>query len=112
VTVASIVQAVTVASVMLALSSLTSSSRYAGVLYAGVVFLSAAVYNVLYGVTRDSSWAWLSMSNNFAQLASAVFRVEPAYETPWFVSLAVIAVAIAGSVLILGSRVRAVEVVT
>ena len=110
-TVASFVQVLTVASAMLALSSLTNSSRYVGVLYAGFVFLTSAIYNVLYAVTRDSSWAWLSMSNNFSQLASAVFRVPPAYDTPWVVSVAVIAAVIAASGLVLARRVRAVEVV-
>jgi ABC-2 type transport system permease protein len=111
ITVASLVQALTVSFAMLALSSLTSSSRYAGVLYAGLVFLSAAIYNVLYAVTRDSSWAWLSMSNNFAQVAAAVFRVTPAYDTPWLLSLGVAAAVVAGSALVLARRVRAVEIV-
>jgi ABC-2 type transport system permease protein len=111
ITIASLVQTLTVAAAMLALSSLTNSSRYVGVLYAGLVFLSGAIYNVLYGVTRDSSWAWISMANNFAQLASFVFRVPPAYEVPWVVSLAVVAAVVAAAALVLARRVRAVEVV-
>jgi ABC-2 type transport system permease protein len=111
ITLVTFVQASTVACAMLALSSLTSSSRYVAVLYAGVIFLSSAIYGVLYGVTRDTSWAWISMSNNFAQLASAVFRLPPAYDTPWFVSALVIALVIAVSSIVLARRVQGVEVV-
>ncbi len=111
ITVIALVEALTVACAMLALSSLTTSSRYVGVLYAVVVFLSSAFYNVLYAVTRDSSWAWLSMSNNFAQLAAAVFRVPPAYDSSWLASLVVIVVVVAASISILIRRVQAIEVV-
>ena len=42
---------------MLALSSLSKSSRYVGILYAAVIFFTQAIYGVLYAVTRSTSFA-------------------------------------------------------
>jgi hypothetical protein len=90
---------------------LSKSSRYVGILYAGVIFFSQAMYGVLYEVTRDTSWAWISFSANLSQINAFIFRMRPSYDTPWPVSLAVLAGAIALSAVILERRVRGVEVV-
>ena len=47
ITVFSFIQVVTVASAMLALSSLSNSSRYVGILYAALLFFSQALFGVL-----------------------------------------------------------------
>ena len=39
---------------MLALSSLSKSSRYVAILYAAVIFFTQAIYGVMYAVTRSS----------------------------------------------------------
>jgi ABC-2 type transport system permease protein len=111
ITLSAFIQAMTVAATMLALSSLSKSSRYVAILYAGVIFFSQSVYGVVYAVTRDSSWAWLSFSANLSQLNAFIFRMRPTYDAPWPVSLAVLAGAIALSAVILERRVRGVEVV-
>jgi ABC-2 type transport system permease protein len=111
ITLSAFIQTITVAATMLALSSLSRSSRYVGVLYAGVIFFTQAMYGVLYEVTRDTSWAWISFSANMSQINAFVFRMRPAYATPWPVSLAVLLGAIVVSALILERRVRGVEVV-
>ena len=53
ITVASFLQALLATFTMLALSSLSKSSRYVGILYAGIIFFSAAVYGALYAITGD-----------------------------------------------------------
>jgi ABC-2 type transport system permease protein len=111
ITLSAFIQALTAAATMLALSSLSKSSRYVGVLYAGVIFFTQAMYGVLYEVTRDTSWAWISFSANMSQINAFVFRMRPAYATPWPVSLAVLLGAIVVSAVILERRVRGVEVV-
>ena len=111
ITLSAFIQTITAAATMLALSSLSKSSRYVGVLYAAVIFFTQAMYGVLYEVTRDTSWAWVSFSANMSQINAFVFRMRPAYETPWPVSLAVLLGAIAVSAVILERRVRGVEVV-
>ena len=97
---------------MLALSSLSKSSRYVSILYAAVIFLSQAFYGVLRQVTGDTRVAWVSLSADMTQIGSAMFRVPLEYKTPWPVSLVVIAVLVAVSGVVLERRVRGVEVVT
>ena len=111
ITLASFLQALLVSAAMLALSSLSKSSRYVGILYAGVIFFTQAMYGVLYEVTRDTSWAWVSVNANLTQIIALIFRMRPQYDTPWPVSLAVLLGVIAVSAWILEKRVRGVEVV-
>src|SRR4029079_19559167 len=68
ITVFSFVQVTMVATAMLALSSLSKSSRYVGILYAAVIFFTQAIYGVLYAVTRSTSLSWISFSANLAQI--------------------------------------------
>jgi ABC-2 type transport system permease protein len=111
ITLKSFVQALTVSCAMLALSSLSNSSRYVGILYAGVIFLTQAIYGVLRGVTGDSSWAWVSFSANLTRIGDLIFRLPPESDTPWPVSLFIIAAVIALSAVVLERRVRGIEVV-
>lgn len=98
---------------MLALSSLSNSSRFVAVLYAGAVFFSDAVYGVLYAVTGSSALSWISLGGNLRQVGNIVFRMRPLYpDTPWQVSLLMVIGMIAVSMLILERRVRGVEVVS
>jgi ABC-2 type transport system permease protein len=105
------IQVTMVASTMLALSSLSNSSRYVGILYAAVVFFTQAIYGVVYVVTRSTAMSWISVSANLTQIGDVIFRLPPKYETPWLVSLLVIAGLVAASGFILERRVRGVEVV-
>jgi ABC-2 type transport system permease protein len=112
ITVHSLLLALTASVTMLALSSLSNSSRYVGILYAMLIFLSQALYGVLRFVTGDTQVAWVSFSANVMQVAAAVFGVPPDYRTPWPVSLAVLVALIAVSCFVLQRRVRGVEIVT
>jgi ABC-2 type transport system permease protein len=96
---------------MLALSSLSNSSRYVGILYATVFFFTQAIYGVMYAVTRSTAMSWISFSANLSQVGDVIFRQRPAYDTPWPVSLVMIAALIGVSALVLERRVRGVEVV-
>jgi ABC-type transport system involved in multi-copper enzyme maturation permease subunit len=98
-------------STMLALSSLSKSSRYVAILYAAVIFFTQAVYGVLYAVTRSTAFSWLSFSANLSQIGDVIFRQPQKYDTPWPVSLLMIAALVALSGVILERRVRGVEVV-
>jgi ABC-2 type transport system permease protein len=98
-------------STMLALSSLSKSSRYVAILYAAVIFFTQAVYGVIYAVTRSTALSWLSFSANLAQIGDVIFRQPLKYETPWPVSLLMILVVVGLSGVILERRVRGVEVV-
>lgn len=100
-----------VAVAMLALSSLSKSSRYVGILFAALFFFTQAIYGVLYAVTRDSSLSWISFASNLSQIGDVIFRLPPRYTTPWPVALLMIVLVVAVSGLILEKRVRGVEVV-
>jgi len=111
ITVFAFVQVVLVAATMLALSSLSNSSRYVGILYTAVLFFTQAIYGVVYAVTRSTAMSWLSVSANLAQLGDVIFRLPPKYDTPWIVSLGMVVGLVAVSAFILERRVRGVEVV-
>jgi ABC-2 type transport system permease protein len=111
ITVFAFIDVTVVAVTMLALSSLSKSSRYVGILYAAVIFFSQAIYGVLYAVTRSSAMSWISPSANITQIGDVIFRLPPRYDTPWIVSFVVVAVLIAGSGLVLERRIRGVEVI-
>src|SRR5215210_2810369 len=111
ITVFSFVQVTMVATAMLALSSLSKSSRYVGILYAAVIFFSQAIYGVLYAVTRSTSFSWVSFSANLTQVGDVIFRQPLKYDTPWPLSLVMIVVLVALSGIVLERRVRGVEVV-
>src|SRR6476646_9344327 len=64
ITVFAFIEVALASSTMLALSSLSKSSRYVAILYAAVIFFTQAVYGVLYAVTRSTAFSWLSFSAN------------------------------------------------
>jgi ABC-type transport system involved in multi-copper enzyme maturation permease subunit len=111
ITVFAFIEVALASSTMLALSSLSKSSRYVAILYAAVIFFTQAVYGVLYAVTRSTAFSWLSFSANLSQIGDVIFRQPLKYDTPWPVSLLMIALLITASGVILERRVRGVEVV-
>jgi hypothetical protein len=96
---------------MLALSSLSKSSRFVGIMYAGLMFFTAALFNAIRGITGSSSLAWLSPSAVLEQIGDVIFRLQPRYELPAVAAVAVIVGLIVLSGVILERRVRGVEVV-
>jgi ABC-2 type transport system permease protein len=112
ITVFAFVEVALASATMLALSSLSKSSRYVAILYAAVIFFTQAIYGVMYAVTRSSSLSWISFSANLAQIGDVIFRQPPKYDTPWPIALLVIVGLIVVSGVILERRVRGVEVVT
>jgi ABC-2 type transport system permease protein len=111
ITVFAFVEVVLVATTMLALSSLSNSSRYVGILFTAVLFFSSAMYGVLRLVTRSTSLSWVSFAANVEQIGDLIFRQPLKYDTPWPVSLLIVVGVIVLSGVILERRVRGVEVV-
>src|SRR6059036_3013871 len=108
ITLFSFIYVVMVSASMLALSSLSNSSRYVGILYAALLFFTQALYGVLRFVTGNTSLSWVSFSFNLEQVGDAIFRLPPRYDTPWTVSLLMIGLLVAGSAFVLERRVRGV----
>ena len=111
ITVYSLVEVAMVSTCILALSSLSTNSRFVGILYTALIFFSDALYGVMRAVTGGTSVSWIAFGNNLAQVGDVIFRVPVRYETPWMVSLAVVLALIGLSVLILERRIRGVEIV-
>ena len=97
---------------MLALSSLSTSARFAGMLYAGAILFTTAIFQTVRGVTGSSAASWISFSANLAQVGDVVFGVAPRHDTPWGISLLIVVGLIGVSLVVLRWRVRGVEVVT
>lgn len=112
ITVASFLEVIVVSFAMLALSSLSKSSRYVGILYAGAMFFSEAIFGVLRLILGGTGVSWISFPANLAQVVDVIFRLRPRYETPWIVSLLALVGLVVVSISVLERRVRGVEVVT
>ena len=112
ITVGALLEALVATFTMLALSSLSKSSRYVGILYSGILFFTAAIYGAMLAITGDTSLSWLSVGSNLQQVVDLIFRQTPRYATPWQVSLIVVLGLIAVSISVLERRVRGVEIVT
>ncbi len=97
---------------MLALSSLSNSSRFVGILYVGVALFTDAMFNALRLMTGSTSALLISFGANVAHVGDVIFRLQPRYDTPWTLSMLVIIGWICLSIVILERRVRGVEVVT
>lgn len=106
------IQTIVLGFVMLALSSLSKSSRFVGVMYAGIFFFLDALYGVVFVVTRDTGFSWMSPRANLTQLSDIIFRLEPVYRTSGLVTTVALAVTLGLAMFILERRVRGVEVVT
>jgi ABC-2 type transport system permease protein len=111
ITLFSLVQVLLASMTMLALSSLSKSSRFVGIMYAGLMFFTSALFNAVRGITGRSSLAWLSPNAALEQLGDVIFRLKPRYDLPAPVAVLVIVTLIAASAYILERRVRGVEVV-
>jgi ABC-2 type transport system permease protein len=97
---------------MLAVSSLSISRWFVAVMYAGLAFFTHAVYGVIAGVGDSTMFSWVSIFANVHQVGDVLFRMPPRYDTPPFVSAAVLAGIVAAAAYILSRRIRAIEIVT
>jgi hypothetical protein len=111
ITLFSIIEVLMVSMCILALSSLSTNSRFVGILFTALIFFSDALYGVMRAVTGGTSVSWIAFGNNLAQLGDVIFRVPARYETPWGVSLAIVVALIGISAVILERRIRGVEIV-
>lgn len=111
ITLYSLIEAVLGGMSMLALSSLSNSSRYVGMLYAALIFFSQALFVVLRSATGAAWWSWISMINNLNEIGDAIFQLPIRGSAPLPMSLLMMVALLAVSGIILEKRVRGVEVV-
>lgn len=109
---ASLTQVLVASFTMLALSSLSKSTRYVALLYTGAIFFTEAMFNTLRVITGSTRVAWISITANLQQVVDAMFRMPARYETPIVVSALVLLALVVVSVSVLERRVKGVEVVS
>jgi ABC-2 type transport system permease protein len=111
ITLLSLMQALLAAFAILALSSLSKSRRFVAIMYAAIIFFTAAMYQVLRGITTSRKWAVISPGEMLDVISSAIFRSRDEPAVPVYVAVFVVFVIIGLAMLILERRIRAVEVV-
>jgi ABC-2 type transport system permease protein len=98
--------------VTLAVSALSRSARVAGLGFFGLLIGLEVARGILYAAYRRPETALLSLQADLRSLGIALFGLsERAVTMPWAWPVAVLAVVCASCLLILRSRVRAVEIV-
>jgi ABC-type transport system involved in multi-copper enzyme maturation permease subunit len=97
---------------MLALSSLSKSSRFVAVMYTGAIFFTAALYGALSMIVGSTRVAWVSIGANLEQVIDVIFRKAPRYEVPTVICAMVLLALVVVSISVLERRVRGVEVVS
>src|SRR4029079_1643396 len=98
--------------VALAVSSLSRSARVAGLGFFGLLIGLDVARGILYALYRRPETALLSLQADLRSLGVALFGLsERALTLPWAYPAAVLAAVCAGCLLVLRSRVRAVEIV-
>jgi ABC-2 type transport system permease protein len=96
----------------LAVSSLSRSARVAGIGFFAVVAGLEVARGILYAMYRRPETALISFRASLQALATALFGLsERAVSLPWFYPAGLLAVVALGCLLVLRSRVRAVEIV-
>lgn len=98
--------------IVLALSSLTKSSRFAGVMLFALILLSTAFGNFFATVTRSTGSITISALEDLKLLTYFFFGGTSEYGEHGFLALVMLTGFVGLSALVLRSRVRAVEVVT
>ena len=98
--------------VALAVSSLSRSARVAGLGFFGLLVGLEVARGILYALYRRPETALLSLQADLRSLGVALFGLtERAVTLPWAYAVAVLAAVCGACLLILRSRVRAVEIV-
>jgi ABC-2 type transport system permease protein len=109
ITITSLLQVALASMMMLALSSLSRSRRFAAMLYALVTIFAGAVERVLQAATGAAGWVLLSPQNTLVAITDALFGIAP--EIPVTIALIAIVALVGVCVAVLERRVRAVDVV-
>jgi len=109
ITITAALQVALASMMMLALSSLSRSRRFAAMLYALVTIFAGTIERVLQTATGAAGWVLLSPQNTLLVITDALFGIEP--EIPVTIALIAIVTLMAICVAVLERRVRAVDVV-
>ena len=96
---------------MLALSSLTRSARFAAMNFIGLLLFSNILAGILGVMLRTRQLAWVSIGNNLTAVGDMLFSVDLRHGSPLWISWGILGALIAGGAWLTHRRVQAFEVV-
>ena len=111
ITLASILQVAVASMMMLALSSLSRSRRFAAMMYAGIVIFAGLLDGALERVSGNPLWVLISPQNTLLLLMDSIFGAPPDDTAVLGLGVAAVAMLLAACLFILERRVHAVDVV-
>jgi len=111
ITLASILQVALASMMMLALSSLSRSRRFAAMMYAGIVIFAGLLDGVLQRVSGNPLWVLISPQNTLLLLIDSIFGLPPNDTAVLGLAVAAFAMLLAACLFVLERRVHAVDVV-
>jgi hypothetical protein len=111
ITLASALQVALAAVLMVTLSSLSRSRRFAAMLYAGLVIFAAAIARLLQASTGSPAWVLLSPESTLLVVNDAMFGDLSDSTVPVALAMVALTAVLIACIAILERRVRAVDVV-
>jgi ABC-2 type transport system permease protein len=97
--------------IIMGLSSVGKSSRFAGISFAAIFFFTQILSVVMGAILRTSGMGWISLDNNFRRAGDFLFRIESRFQFSFWISFLILAALMAGATWVAYRRVKAVEVV-
>jgi ABC-2 type transport system permease protein len=110
--VSSVVITVPMCAGILALSSLTTSARFAGLAWFGLLMITGAAGGILEGITGTQKYWGISLIANVEQVCTRILLDDPELGFPWQLALGILAGVVLLSAAVLWFRTRPVEVVS
>jgi ABC-type transport system involved in multi-copper enzyme maturation permease subunit len=97
-------------SLILMLSSISENSRFVNIIFFVVFFLTQMLAGMFWGIFRNSNFLYISIEKNIQQFGSFVFGTRLEFDSPGWISGAILLGMTALFLLILSYRLRKVEV--
>ncbi len=97
--------------IMMGLSSIGKSSRFAGISFAALFFFSQILNIITSLVLQTTRIGWIALDNNFRRVGDFLFQLDSRLQYGAWISFLILALLMGGALWIASKRVRAVEVV-
>jgi ABC-type transport system involved in multi-copper enzyme maturation permease subunit len=102
---------ITYSLIILGLSALTRSARFAGINFAVMILFTQILQKILSAIFRSSKLDWISINNNLSQIGAFFFRLAQSSQSMLWISGFILMALAGGSLWIVTRRLQAVEVI-
>jgi ABC-type transport system involved in multi-copper enzyme maturation permease subunit len=93
------------------LSSLSKNRRYVSIFIFGLYIFSDILFGIFYGIFNNKYFALLSIKSNLQQVGTTIFNQRTPYNFPWIYSFLVLLFFCVLAGLVLGKRVKGVQII-